>query len=431
MSLMHVSFVIIAAAGLLYFLFCLRQFDLFSVAFFSACMYFLPGFVGYTVAPMAGAMHAPVDLEDQTYLVMITVLIAIWVGALLFDHAPGRNVLALRLQGSESAPVWAVALAVIGSILLVATAGEALLLDDKITIMESLNRWHILGATAAPLGMVLSFSCRRWLLCALSLMLLLCDMYIGFRISFAIAIIAIVTLYLVRDGTQRLAVQNWKVGLMGMALVSLLLVYKQIFVAIKLGMWDVIVERIQDADLYTTAIMMSEPFNTQAILNEVVAQDFRVGMGHLRDISSQFVLFSPELGNAPLSFNDLFQPTLFPSDLDYGMANNIWAEMLSSGGWPLLVLFISIFVSMLTLGSYLIRSRDPILAAGAALTFSYWAFYIHRNDLLYQINLEKRTILVWGACIVLSQIFSAAHIRYGAMHPGSHATANAGAREPG
>ncbi len=101
------------------------------------------------------------------------------------------------------------------------------------------------------------------------------------------------------------------------------------------------------------------------------------------------------------------------------MANNIWAEMLSSGGWPLLGLFITIFVVMLMLGSYVIRSRDPILAAGAAVTFSYWAFYIHRNDLLYQVNLEKRTLLVWAACVVLSQIFRAAHFRGGAQQLGS------------
>ena len=419
MSLMHVSFVIIAATGLLYFLLCLRRFDLFSVAFLSGCVYFLPGFFGYTVAPMSATTHSPVDLEDGAYLVMSAVLIAIWFGALLFDYAPRHTVLALRLQGSESAPLWAVTLAVIGYLMLVATAGEALLLDDKIAMMESLNRWHILGATAAPLGAVLSFACRRWLLLALSMIMLLFDMYIGFRVSFAIAMIAIVTVYLVRDGPQRLAIQNWKIGCMGMAFVSLLLVYKQIFVAMKLGMWDVIVERIQDTDLYTTAIMMSEPFNTQAILNEVVGQDFRVGMGHFRDIASQFVLFSPELGNAPLSFNDLFQPTLFPSDLDYGMANNMWAEMLSSGGWPLLGLFITIFVVMLMLGSYVIRSRDPILAAGAAVTFSYWAFYIHRNDLLYQVNLEKRALLVWAVCVVLSQIFRAAHFRSGAQQLGS------------
>ena len=58
---------------------------------------------------------------------------------------------------------------------------------------------------------------------------------------------------------------------------------------------------------------------------------------------------------------------------------------------------------MLMLGSYWIRSHDATVAAGTALVFSYWAFYIHRNDLLNQVNLEKRAILIWLACLVLSE----------------------------
>lgn len=413
---MHITFILVAIAGLSYFLLCLRQFDFFSVAFFSGCVYFLPGFFGYTVAPISAAMLVPVDLEDQTYLVMIGVLIAIWLGALLFDHALKGNDPRWFLHGSESAGLWAVILALVGYILIAATAGEALLDDDKIVMMESLNRWYILGATAAPLGAVLSFVSKRWLLFALSMALLLFDMYIGFRISFAIALIAIFTLQLARYGPQRVALQNWRIGCIGAVFVSLLFVYKQVYIAVKLGLWDTIADRLQDIEIYASAIMMSEPFNTQAILNEVVAQDFRVGMGHLKDVFLQFVLFSTELGSAPLSFNDLFQATLFPSDLDYGMANNIWAEMLSSGGWPLLAIFMAFFVVMLMLGSYLIRFQDRILAAGAALAFSYWAFYIHRNDLLYQVNLEKRAILVWAACVVLSQIFTVAHFPRRARH---------------
>lgn len=122
--------------------------------------------------------------------------------------------------------------------------------------------------------------------------------------------------------------------------------------------------------------------------------------------SFNFCCSLPELGGTPRSFNDFFQATLFPSDLEYGMANNIWAEMVSSGGWFLLGLFLMVFVSMLMVGSYWIRSQDATLAAGTAVVFSYWAFYIHRNDLLYQVNLEKRTILVWIACLVLSRFLA-------------------------
>jgi hypothetical protein len=197
-----------------------------------------------------------------------------------------------------------------------------------------------------------------------------------------------------------------------MAFVLFFFVYKQIYVTVKLGLWDVIRDRLMDTELYASAILMSEPFNTQAILNEVIAQDFRVGMEHFQDVLLQFLLFSPELGRAPVSFNDFFQSTLFPSDLDYGMANNIWAEMISSGGWLLLGSFLVGFVLMLMLGSYWIRSHDATLAAGVAVAFSYWAFYIHRNDLLYQVNLEKRTILVWIASLVLSRFLILTPLRH-------------------
>ena len=188
-----------------------------------------------------------------------------------------------------------------------------------------------------------------------------------------------------------------------MAFVVLLFVYKQIYISVKLGIWDVILDRLTDSELYASAILMSEPFNTQSILNEVIVQDFRAGMEHFRDVLLQFVLFSADLSGAPLSFNDLFQSALFPSDLDYGMANNIWAEMISSGGWLLLSLFLGVFVVILMLGSYWIRTRDATFAGGTAVVFSYWAFYIHRNDLLNQVNLEKRAIMIWFACVVLSE----------------------------
>ncbi len=408
---MQGSFIAIAVLGCAYFLLCLRQFDFFSVGFFSACVYFLPGFFGYTVAPVGVGMAVPVDLEEQTYLVMVGVLSAIWAGACLFDHTGRRHAGVWSLHGSTAAAFCATLLAVIGYALIWATAGEALLSDDKLAMMESLNRWHVLGATAAPLGATLAFAGRRWLLLTACMALLLFDMYIGFRVSFGIALIAIFTLHLAHYGPHRFAVQNWRLGCLGVASVVLLFVYKQIYVAVKLGLWDEVLDRLTDSELYASAILMSEPFNTQAILNEVIAQDFHVGMAHFQDVLLQFLLFSPELGRAPVSFNDLFQSTLFASDLDYGMANNIWAEMISSGGWLLLGLFLGVFVLMLMLGSCWIRSRDATLAAGAAVMFSYWAFYIHRNDVLYQVNLEKRTILVWIACLILSRFFTLAPVR--------------------
>jgi hypothetical protein len=45
---------------------------------------------------------------------------------------------------------------------------------------------------------------------------------------------------------------------------------------------------------------------------------------------------------------------------------------------------------------------DPVIKGGVALFFSYWAFYIHRNDIGFQITLEKRVLLVWLFCLLVS-----------------------------
>jgi hypothetical protein len=402
---MQLIFIVIATTGLLYFLFSKRLFDFYSIAFLSACVYFLPGFLGYTLMPTKTSMELPVDLESETYMVMIAVLVLILCGGVFFDFCPRKEAISLRLRGTGNSAMWAVGIALIGYVLLLGTAGEIILFDDKSTMMmEAVNRWYVVGSTAAPLGAALSFVYRKRFLFYASMCLLFFDVYIGFRTSFAVAMIAIFTLWLGRHGPHRFAIRNWKIGLAGLMVAFFLFLYKQLFAVVKLGLWDILVERLQDSDLYITAIGMSEPFTTQVILNEIIVQRFEVGISHLKESLYQFALFSPELGLKPVSFNDLFQPTLFGTDVEYGMANNIWAEMWSSGGWPLLLAFIAMFVLILGIGSYLTRAMSPTFAAGAAVCSSYWAFYIHRNDLAYQINLEKRVILVWAISIGLCEL---------------------------
>lgn len=36
--------------------------------------------------------------------------------------------------------------------------------------------------------------------------------------------------------------------------------------------------------------------------------------------------------------------------------------------------------------------------------FLYWAFYIHRNDISYAINIEKRLLIILLACIALAYL---------------------------
>ena len=46
--MMHLAFLVLALGGLSYFLLARRTFNFYSLAYISACIYFLPGFFGYT-----------------------------------------------------------------------------------------------------------------------------------------------------------------------------------------------------------------------------------------------------------------------------------------------------------------------------------------------------------------------------------------------
>ena len=51
---MQVAFILTALVGATYFALARRRFDYFSLAFFSAIVYFLPGFFGVTSFQVAG-----------------------------------------------------------------------------------------------------------------------------------------------------------------------------------------------------------------------------------------------------------------------------------------------------------------------------------------------------------------------------------------
>jgi hypothetical protein len=149
----------------------------------------------------------------------------------------------------------------------------------------------------------------------------------------------------------------------------------------------------------------------------VVTNRFETTADHVISSLYQFILFAPELGAESITFNSLFQPALFPN-VEYGLAANIWAQMWSAGGWPLLIVFVLIFNVILALGNSTLRARSAVLKAGLAPVFCCWAFYIHRNELGYALNLEKRLLLLLFFVIVVLAIVKVA-TRQGSLQQGT------------
>lgn len=415
LTLPQLCFSVVAVLGLAFFLLSRRRFDWYSVAFLSAVVYFLPGFFGYVLLPRTESRAAlvAVPIVQEVYLLMMTVLVAVVAGALLFDLSGLERMRVFRrLEGSAWTPYVALGLALVALGLTVVTVGAPLFSADKATLLPLLGRWHHIFVAASLVGLVSSWSERRLYLVAIFAGLLVFDLYLGFRYPFAIGTIALFCLWLAEQGRQRLVFQHWGVGVLAALAATFFFVVKRLVAPLRLGNWDLVFAKLARPTEYLAAITESEPFKTQAVLNEVVLRDIRVGLGHLSSLRGSLVFLGPELGLDVRSFGDeVVSQQLFP-DARAGVASNIWAETWSTGGWGLIVVALIIWILALGLLTCLLRAPDPSLKALAAVLGGYWAFYLHRNDLLFQITLSRRVVAVSLVVLVAAMVAYALSHRF-------------------
>ena len=395
-------FITVVLVGAGYFVGARRRLDAFTVAFFAAAMYFLPGLSGYTLTPVSPRtpIKVPVALESEAVGIMIAVTVLIVVGGVLWARWDrGRPEPDWVLEDSRLATWVALGLGVIGVALTGIESGGVAFTAEKSEVIDVVGRGHLLWQMGATIGTVLAFARRQQFAALVGWLLLLLDMWIGFRYAFATSFIAIGLVSRpvpFRLGLLRL--RYWVVVLAGGLLV---ISYQNLKEPLRAGDWGEIVERTTSPLWYANGILTSEPFTTQTVLNEIVRNDFRTGTDHLESAAYHLILFAPALGEEAVRFNRLYQPALFPL-VDHGLANNIWAQMWSAGDWPLLLVFVLVFLAGLAFWSRLLRSPDPSVKAYAAVAIAYWAFYIHRNELQGVVGAQKQLLLVWVACLVFA-----------------------------
>jgi len=404
MSFLQTAFYVTAIVGSAYFLMRRRAFDFFTVGFASGLVYFLPGFFGFVRSSRDFSVSEP--LQSETYLVFITVLLFILAGAFVFDQ------IRLRRPTAGAKPVpWtittevAIAVAAVGLIATLVTSGDALFSPLKAEVMESTGRWHVLFRFSTIYILVFATLRKQMSLAIVGILFLIFDLYVGFRFGFVIAVLAAATLFMHAKGAQSLFKVERRSLILGVLLVGIVFVYKQVYTLIKLGLWDLIADRVTDPNILALALMTSEPFGTQSILNEVIRTDFTTGPSHLASVASLLVPFSNMLGAEIQSYNDLFQERLFGGVVKGGMANNIWAQMYSVGGWFGIITGVTIYTALLGLGSWLLKVKRGSVLALIAFLFTLIAFYVHRNDVAFTLTLMRRAFMIWVMIVLPGMLF--------------------------
>lgn len=406
---MRFAFLTVAFLGFLYISCMPRRIDLFTCAYFAALVYFMPGLFGVVRPPDPYGLDMVEAVHATTYVIMLLVLTGITIGAVASDWViPARQ---SASPASSLLPIhWvALALTLVSFAAVLATTGRALLVPNKAEWMAALNRWYILAMISAAVLAVYSFIARRWLPFVLAMCLLLFDVYMGRRSNFVIAVGAIGLVWAREHGNVRLIPDKLGYMLAAFALTWIMFIYKRIYVTVKLGRWDIVGERLTSWEFYVESIRHSEPSGTQAILNRVVAANYQSDLSQLYNLIYHFVLFAESAADDTAALGTIFDPqsALFPG-LGYGIASNVWAQMWSMGGISTVVIFVCIFVLVIIVLARGTRAYGQTSAGILSLCGMVWVFYIHRNNISYELGLLRRYLLVFGLCWVVAAVLNAA-----------------------
>lgn len=401
---MIILFYAVAISGLLYFFLTKRTFDFFSLGFFASCMYFLPGFMGFTYRLNWGLnIGSRERILPGTYMILIIVLLLLQLTAWHFDRK-NTNQDKSRVEKTnallDGTEYWAVGLAILGIVTAILTIGlTKLSLESKPDLMNDYNtRWLILGESGAYIGFFLAWRKRNWVVLGLCSACLLADLFLGSRAHTAFALMSVFVYALSNRAQKLLTFRRIKTIVIGGACVLFFFFVNNFTQAWRLGVWNEYSQvASSSADYYLESLLTSEPFVVQSTLNEIIRTHFEVGPEHLKSLFWVVIPFSTELGIKPVSFNDVYQPILYRS-IRSGLANNIWAQGWSVGGWPVFGLFAILYMGGLWTGSIWLRSASEFRRVFAIVVFTPWAFYIHRNDLLFQLVLERRFALMFLIC---------------------------------
>jgi hypothetical protein len=408
MSDEHVLFIIYNIFLLCFYLMRRNGFDLFGISFFSSFIYFSPGLFGYAGVLVTLTEWVYLPIAVKTYYVYFIFLTTLFLGTIAYDFVVRFNSefdfdIIRKKNLFTSEVTVSILLLLVAFILVNAFGGGALHNLDKNEVMANVGRWYVLFETMLLLSFAYVLTVAKFKKYFLVLAVFIAfDIYLGFRTTFVI--IMLMAFFVFFNRTNKRLISLWPYLSLGVFVVFFVLMLKLLMFGLKKGDIDILVNVLSNSSTYEKLLSTSEPFVTQAILNSVVIYDFKTDGEHLKLILLQFVVAGDVVFDGLRSFNDYFQPALFPK-ITYGMASNFLAEFYSVSGF-FGVFFVSVFYVLILLilnFSLLISPArfKPLLLLGGV----FWGFYIYRNDVAFLLYIEKRVIIGFLLITVASMIW--------------------------
>jgi hypothetical protein len=409
-------FLVTAATTLTYFLFSRRVFDAFSVLYFGCLVYFIPAFTGYIQKFTNYGSMVIGEMFYETYLVDALIIAVISLAAATYDWFPisqRRQNDSVASRGSVTT-FYALKLSTYLSVglsgIYILLTPEMLTVVDRTKLVGEFGLIHTLWTTFSAFAFVLSSYCRKYYWSVLPGVLILFDLiWLGNREIFACVIIALSILELSRVGASRL-VEHLGKGKYFIMSGAFIFIIKHTYIYIKLGDIEQLIMTLSSPYFYFRAFALSEPAVNQAILDKVLLTDFSVPLSSIDEAPLLLTPAHRSLFDVSFtSFRDIYQPQLFPF-VEKGMANNIWAQMISLGGYKMLAAFlVALMVVVAIVSTAIRRSNSVFVKTMLAIYTFYLCFLINRSDLSFLLSRTRIVLTVGLLLFVLTLIARAVY----------------------
>ncbi|WP_133013989.1 hypothetical protein [Clostridium cuniculi] len=374
-------------------------FDFLSLMFFATLFYFLPFLCGFVTIKEKGVVKY-ISINSETYNIAIILFLCILIVTYLYD----KYIRVKIKQKVYYSPMdkgfdkFCIYLFCIISILFYMIQGRFMI--GKIRDLSNMiGIYKIWSNMILILGGV-SIVSNNKLGVFLSILGAIFDLYLGDRTIFVILVIVLTTYILIKK-CNRGIIYYKKIIVIILLIIAPLVFYKKLIGPIQRGDIDEFIARITNIETYTDSIVSIEPFTTQCILNEVISKNYKIKENTLVSIKNLIPLIEKTKYS---TFNEQMQKELF-EDIEYGMGSNVWAEVYSNLSIIALYIMILIYLFIGVMGNILFEKIDIYkLKVIILISFSFFIFYIHRNSIVYQINLNLRVIYLYIGILFIYRI---------------------------
>lgn len=266
------------------------------------------------------------------------------------------------------------------------------------------GQFYIFWRLTSTLAVIACLIARRWRLLCVALVPLCATLFAGDRTAVGITVIAAVWLSL--KGKQVRPHKTFAIVLSAIALGVFLFFGKTFQAQWASGTFTSISDlAVSVADQGIGAVVRTEPFAVAGVLDALIGLPQAPSGSLFLEVAAQFLIFPSYFGFESSSFNDFFQPILFPGFRERSMAYSFWGEGFVRGGWIGFASFLGVYLFILRLLDRMTNSSHLLVRVASYVGGSYWAFYIHRNSMVSIIAYERQIVVFCLVIFITAYLF--------------------------